>query len=269
MKCWLASFPRYGNTFFRNILFYVYGVKSSSCHWSTKKSALKSFDRYDVVKAHLLPDELVPGNPDIPAIYLVRDARDSLLSLAHHRSDIVLQVSDFSTNLYEATVAWQNSFFGGWSYNVNSWLESASGVIRFEDLIRDEKAVFKQVEQVIPLPKANWENLPSFKEMKFGNPRYHGQVLKKFFRKGKSGSWKYEMSQEKLELFWHFHGDTMERLGYRRASALVPQNPLMDSAAIAKMKPSVSKEVKSFSKQKNAAYSLTVIYYLQVPTALY
>lgn len=250
MKCWLASFPRSGNTFFRNILYYVYGIDSSSCHWSAKQSAKNHYDQYDVVKAHLLPEELVPDNPDIPAIYLVRDGRDSLLSLAHHRSDIVLRGSKFSTNLYEATVAEHNSYFGGWSHNVTSWLERASIVIRFEDLIRDKKSVFKQVEQLIPLPKANWEKLPSFKEMKFGSPKYDGQIPKKFFRKGKPGSWKDEMSQEQLELFWHFHGDTMERLGYNRTPALIPQNPLLDSIAIAKMKPAVSKEVKSFSNQK-------------------
>jgi glycosyltransferase involved in cell wall biosynthesis len=225
-------------------------VESSSCHWSAKRSAQKHYDQYDVVKAHLLPEELVPDDPDIPAIYLVRDGRDSLVSVANHRADIVSPGSDFSTNLYEAIVAQQNSYFGGWSHNVTAWLDRATTVIRYEDLIKDQKGVFKRVEQLLQLPKADWDNLPNFKEMKFGNPKYGGKKTNKFFRKGKSGSWKDEMSQEQLELFWHFHGDTMERLGYSRTPALVPQNPLMDSVAIAKMKTSVSKEVKSFSNQK-------------------
>ena len=235
MKCWLASFPRSGNTFFRNILYYVYGIESSSCHWSTKRSAKKHYDQYDVVKAHLLPEELVPNSPDIPAIYLVRDGRDSLVSIAHHRSDIVSPGSDFSTNLYEAITAEKHSFFGGWSHNVTTWLDRATIVIRYEDLIKDQKGVFKRVEQLLPLPKADWGNLPNFKEMKFGNPKYGGKKPRKFFRKGKSGSWQDEMSQEQLDLFWHFHGDTMERLGYSRVPSVVPQNRLIDSTAMAKM----------------------------------
>lgn len=235
MKCWLASFPRSGNTFFRNILYYVYGIESSSWHKEPNKSVKEGYDQYDFIKTHLLPDKIVPKDPKIPAIYLVRDGRDSLVSLAHHRSDIVSPGSDFSTNLYEAITAEKKSFFGGWSHNITAWLERATVVIRYEDLIKDQKGVFKRVEQIIPLPQASWDNLPNFKEMKFGKPKYGGKKPKKFFRKGKSGSWQDEMSQEQLELFWHFHGDTMERLGYSRVPSVVPQNRLLDSTAMAKM----------------------------------
>lgn len=261
MKCWLASFPRSGNTFFRNILFYVYGVESSSWHKELNKSVNSDYDKYDFVKTHLRPFEILPNDPTIPAIYLVRDGRDSLLSMAHHRSDIVQPGSDFNMNLYEAIVADGGSHFGGWSINVTEWLERATLVIRYEDLAQDPKRVFKRVECLIDLPEPNWDNLPTFKEMKFGDPKYGGRKSQKFFRKGKSGSWREEMTTDQLDLFWHFHKDTMERLGYANINPTVPQNQLLDSAVIDKMGTSEiqSNQISSRNEKKSILIDCTLL----------
>jgi len=247
MKCWLASFPRSGNTYFRNILYYVYGVESSTWHKESRYPVDKNYDQFDFVKTHLLPSELEPNDSTIPAIYLVRDGRDALVSIAHHRSDIVQPGSDFSQNLNEAIIAAGGSFFGGWSHNVNAWLQRANIVIKFEDLIEDPKQVFQRVETLIDLPAPNWCKLPNFEELKFGKPKYGGQTTSKkinispeefsdkFFRKGKSGGWKGDMSSAHLDLFWHFHSDVMDRMGYSGSPVNIPQNRLLDSVAIHKL----------------------------------
>nr|MBS0037460.1 glycosyltransferase [Saprospiraceae bacterium] len=247
MKCWIASFPRSGNTFFRNILYYVYGLESSTWHRESTYPVDENYDRFPFVKTHLLPRDLVPSDENIPAIYLVRDGRDAMVSIAHHRKDIVHPGSDFTDNLREAIVAAEGSFFGGWSRNANEWIERADLIIKYEDLIRDPRSVFRRVESLIDLPEANWDNLPDFKSMKFGNPKYGGQTTsktinispeefsKKFFRKGVAGSWKKEISTDLLDLFNGLHGETMERLGYSKGPEGVGQNQLLDYCAMKKL----------------------------------
>ena len=110
MDCWIASFPRSGNTYFRNILFYVYGIESSTWHNETAYPVDENYDSYRFVKTHLLPKDLFPADPSIPAIYLVRDGRDAVVSIAHHRRDLVNPGSDFLLNLEEAIVAAEGSF---------------------------------------------------------------------------------------------------------------------------------------------------------------
>ncbi len=247
MDCWIASFPRSGNTYFRNILYYVYGIESSTWHKETAYPVDENYNNYRFVKTHLLPGDLIPADQNIPAIYLVRDGRDAVVSIAHHRKDLVKPGSDFNLNLQEAIVAGEGSFFGGWSKNAEEWIQRANLIIRFEDLISDPVSVFKRVEKLISLPTANWNNLPSFKELKSGKPKYGGiskisdpkfnpdEFAEKFFRKGTSGGWKEEMSPFFQDLFWSFHGDTMERLGYATYSGSVSQNPALDYRVMQKM----------------------------------
>jgi glycosyltransferase involved in cell wall biosynthesis len=247
MKCWIASFPRSGNTYFRNILYYVYGLESSTWHKETAYPVDEKYSEFAFVKTHLRPGDLIPTDPKIPAIYLVRDGRDAMVSIAHHRSDIVAPGSDFYTNLKEAILAAEGSFFGGWSTNVNEWIERAQLIIPYEALIENPKKVFEKVEQWVEMPPARWENLPDFTAMKFGKPHYGGQTTsknvhidpsifaQKFFRKGKAGGWKEEMPKELQDLFHRIHGDTLERMGYAMEISPMPQNPVLDHLALQKL----------------------------------
>ncbi len=248
MDCWIASFPRSGNTYFRNILYFVYGIESSTWHNETSYPVDKDYNLFRFVKTHMLPGELLPDDATIPAIYLVRDGRDAILSIAHHRKDIVKPGSDFNANLLEAIVAEEGSFFGGWSRNAAEWIERADLIIRYEDLVANPLAVFERVNKLIHLPKPNWNNLPSFEEMKSGKAMYGGtsKVAKKpnfniedfagkFFRKGKSGGWKEEMTPEVQDLFWNHHGSMMERLGYETYKNSIGQNITLDYVVMRKM----------------------------------
>jgi len=255
MDCWIASFPRSGNTYFRNILYFVYGIESSTWHEEEAYPVDENYDAYKFVKTHLLPSKLVPSNPKIPAIYLVRDGRDAVLSIAHHRKDIVKPGSDLKTNILEAIVAEQGSFFGGWSRNVSEWIERADLIIRYEDLVKEPKKIFERVNKLIPLPPPNWDKLPSFQEMKSGKAMYGGankmanrpdidigDFANKFFRQGKSGGWKEEMTPEMQDLFWNHHGNMMERLGYATFKNSVGQNPVLDHLVMKKLGLPVTQE---------------------------
>lgn len=240
IRCWIASFPRSGNTYFRNILYYVYGIESGTWHRETAFPVDDDYDTFPFVKTHLLPHEVVPDDPSIRAICLVRDGRDCMVSIAHQRRDLVAPGSDLVENMREAIVAAEGSFFGGWSENIKAWIQRADLIIRYEDLIEDPKKQFERVEKLLGLPTGNWNNLPTFEELKSGKARYGSAARRrdasidpvhfagKFFRKGKPGDWKEEMSAELQDLFWNYHGEMMEALGYEAHTPTVPQNQVLD-----------------------------------------
>ena len=223
---WLASFPRSGNTFFRNVLYEVYGIASSTYHRDPNRIHDNNFNQYKVVKTHLLPENLPAEFRDCPSVYIIRDGRDSLVSIAHHRKDIVAPGSDFYNNLLEAILAQGGSFFGGWSENVRQWTAKADIVIRFEDLISNPVREVEKLRSIIELPPADLTKVPTFEKLKFGKPQYGGgkgvrfnaDRVKLHFRKGKVGSWKDELPKDLEKLLWAQHGATLKEWGYETSS---------------------------------------------------
>jgi glycosyltransferase involved in cell wall biosynthesis len=223
---WLASFPRSGNTFFRNILFEVYGIESSTYHKEGEYPVDPNYTEFQVVKTHLQPGDIEPSDRRIPAVYLVRDGRDSIVSISHHRKDIVAPGSDYRQNMLDAIWALEGSFFGGWSRNAQEWIERADIVIRYEDLVEDPIGQVERLRAIMDLPEPNVDKLPTFQKLKSGEAQYGSksrqnvneqerqQFAKKFFRRGKSGAWKDEMPADMHRLFWENHGEMMNRLGY-------------------------------------------------------
>ncbi len=215
----LASFPRSGNTFLRNILFEAFGLESSTYHHDPGRPLDPNYHLYPIVKTHLLPHQLPAEIRNRPVVYIVRDGRDAVVSLAHHRSDIVEPGSDFENNLIEAILAQEGSYFGGWSENVKAWSIQADLILRFEDLIHDPMHEVLKLESLLDLPEPDPAKMPTFQQLKFGNPKYggtfmHRQVAEQNFRKGQSGSWKEEMSPKIHRLFMARHGQLLMELHY-------------------------------------------------------
>jgi hypothetical protein len=230
---WLASFPRSGNTFVRNILYDVYGIESSAFHRNPEIKFNADYASFPVVKTHLPPEQLEPADKAIRSVYLVRDGRDCVVSLAHQRSDLIAPGSDFQKNLEDAIRARGGSFFGGWSANVEAWLKRADLIIRFEDLIKRPIAIMEKLRYIIDLPRPDIERLPSFEKLRGGESRYgrgnkeNVDYAKLFFRRGKPGGWQDDMDAKTHDLFWASNGSVMEQLGYHRsgeiAASLRPQ----------------------------------------------
>lgn len=227
-KVWLASFPRSGNTFFRNILFHVYGIESIE----NEDRPNTSVNSTVFIKTHDLPFLLKTYSKKDQVIYLVRDGRDSICSLANHRKNLIDVNSELDKNYEDATKAENGSFFGGWNLNCQFWLQESPVLIRFEDLIADPKKEFAKIEQVIDLPQSNWENLPTFEKQKNAEAQY-GSFLnedptkdrsQKFFRKGAVGGWKEELPVHLQKLFWSGASETMEALGYMADGTVKPIN---------------------------------------------
>lgn len=248
----LASFPRSGNTYLRNILYDVYGVFSwnniDKFHQAFERIAsiqemaryrelpekrknklneLKYKTRFFIVKTHELPKKILPEcDPDAKIVYLIRDGRDALVSIAHHRKDIIEPGTDYVRNLKEAIIAARNSYFGGWSENVREWTKIADVVIRFEALVEEPLETVERLRGIIDLPLPDTRNIPTFDSQRQGKSHFGGSARvhrsvedkkifnNKFFRSGKTGGWRNEMPAELHQLFWKKHGKVSEELGY-------------------------------------------------------
>jgi len=237
---WIASFPRSGNTFVRNILFEVYGLSSSEFHREADYHLDMEYTSHPFVKTHLLPGQLDPGDPSIKSVYLVRDGRDAMVSIAHQRSDIVAPGSDFLENLQAAIYAEKDTFFGGWSRNVNEWIRHADLILRYEDLLADPINQIERLRTIMDLPEPDPSKIPTFEQLKSGNAAYGARkswgysddeskkLAEKAFRKGVSKSWKSEMPDELHDLFWTYHGPCMEKLGYTKEGELTIPDPELE-----------------------------------------
>ncbi len=217
----LVSYPRSGNTFLRNVLFEVYGIASST-YLTDGHGPDQGWESSSVVKTHHLPQELPQNLLDRKVVLLVRDGRDSVVSFAHHRKDVIAHNSSFVQNLDEVIYAAEGSHFGGWSKHTQAWMQRADVVIYFEDLIQNPIEACEKLRSFMELPEAKRNQLPTFFDLKFGEPEYGSgkyidskNLAPSWFRKGKVNAWKDEMSETQQVLFWHLHGEMMEQIGYR------------------------------------------------------
>lgn len=225
MLVWVASYPRSGNTFLRVLLKHLYGHSTYSVYGDpvlremgadeavghetlmTPIDELKTSEEIVFVKTHELPDD------DSPALYLVRDGRDAVVSHARYRLSFVKPINlpgggDFKAVLKD--VITNEEHFGGWGRHVTSWTKRGNlSTVRFEDLVADPIATLARgVDDLgLSLERIAGE-APSFEELHSKWPR--------FFRKGQSGSWREEMPWRLHRIFWKRHGHAMRLLGYQR-----------------------------------------------------
>jgi Sulfotransferase domain len=225
MRVWLASYPRSGNTFFRIILSYRYGLPSDG--HVTPRESWKDLRRIDVricpladpdapqfVKTHELP-----GSDSDPAIYLVRDGRDALVSYAHfslvrHQG---LAPGAITPELFQKTlrdlILEQRSDYGTWSRNVDTWtVRPNTVVIKYENLIADPLGTAERALASLGIPlQPVSDNIPTFDELR--------AIDSSFFRRGTPGGHRDDLPPALRYLFWEHNAATMTRLGYGRNTA--------------------------------------------------
>lgn len=264
MIVWLASYPRSGSTFCRLMLHRMYGThtyaKSSDNFFLAQGMGEtvgvaplpRHFDDLDrdeaihFVKTHDLPTD------NRPAIYLVRDGRDSIVSytrflIFHARNSArplhpfkrALGLFDMRTVMWhlvlpsrgqagwEARLRHPRTFIrtlkhpdrrhGGWGAHVNAWQtrDAPTSTIYFAHLIKNPVGAIAHAMETlgIPLRMTNTEP-PTFEELHNRWPN--------FFRRGKVGAWRDEMPADIHEAFWHYHGDAMRQMGFDHNGLATP-----------------------------------------------
>jgi hypothetical protein len=228
---WLASFPRSGNTLVRVLLRGLYGWQSSALYDESGGSMISELGLAPngqpptesmlqeargaaapyFLKTHELPQDRSP------ALYVVRDGRDTLVSYAHFiRTYEPHMAQEYSFDEVLQLLIESTEHFGGWSGHIEAWRARTGSArtewVRYEDLLREPVTTLREALQGLGIATPVATNAPyTFSEL---NLRWPG-----FFRSGVAGSWVREMSDELHDLFWMHHGETMEWLGYPRYMA--------------------------------------------------
>jgi glycosyltransferase involved in cell wall biosynthesis len=229
---WIASYPRSGNSFLRVVLKAAFGIPSDSVYsdkldigWGSLRDVREGLspgrslaDMADGADLCALKTHDLPGDDGYPALYVVRDGRDALVSYAHYALEIVEKNAAPPQAAFLSllrTLVSTDVHFGGWARHVDAWgSRKATHVIRFEDLIRDPIAIVGRALASLGLhPQSTVSRVPSFAELREKAPE--------FFRNGLVGGYREEMPESLEELFCSRSAGAMRRHGYSGAKRQV------------------------------------------------
>lgn len=170
-----------------------------------------------VIKTHELP----PADA-CPAILLVRDGRDAMISYAHFIQDYQLVHRPLLIRQWERVAYGLSPFeqilqrvitgeYADWTSHYRAWSRQTHSrrmaVVNYEDLIANPAAVCERALADVGFNCTPGSGEPpDFATLHAADPR--------FFRAGKSGQWRTEMRAELEALFWRLHRTGMEAAGY-------------------------------------------------------
>jgi hypothetical protein len=220
MVIWIASYPRSGNRFFRWVARYRYGLPERT-KYAAPPETDPTYHRVRTMEQVVASDEPVmlktherPDADDFPAVYVLRDGRDAMVSYTHFALTITKQLPPeavtpelFRTTLRDLLLE-DRAVYGSWAENALAWEKRpATVMVRYEDMVLDPGGV---VDRALAgagcrVPRVN-DGVPTFDSMKKENDR--------LVRRGQPGSWKDEFPPELLPLFWKRNGAAMRRFGY-------------------------------------------------------
>jgi aryl sulfotransferase len=191
---------------------------------------MKIHDAYTCV-AHNAP--LVPAEATGGALYFVRNPLDIAISFAHHNgSDYDAAIAGMANDAF--------AFCGrpdrlheqlrqkllSWSGHVLSWVDSTPfpvHVLRYEDMKARPMETFTGAVRFVGFPHTERQvrkalEFSSFDVMQRQEEvegfRERSPVADRFFRKGKIGSWREELSEEQAQRVVRDHREVMRRFGY-------------------------------------------------------
>ena len=172
----------------------------------------------------------------IGVIHIVRDPRDVLVSYSHHQNtsheDILQKMK--SMNNFEKTNDFKDrTLLTSWNNHYNSWRSFPKNnlLIKYEDLSKDPLKYFtnivKHLNQIYGSKIDNKRIEESIEQVKFENLQkveardtfYENPVEnidrgKNFFRKGKIGQWREDLSKETLTKIENEFSKEMREIGY-------------------------------------------------------
>ena len=225
----IVSFPRSGSTWVRFMLanlivgsdrplgFETMEEHVPDLHTPGIEDILRKMPPGRLLKSHSLYDQQYKR-----VVYLVRDGRDTMVSYYHYHCPHNLQAT-FIDFLRIHHVIWP----GAWHRHVESWLDHKDGLslllVRYEDLLTDPDDQLRRIADFAALPadqeriaqavrNCEFATLQKIETEKGGfrtdNPGF------RFFRTGRSGTWKEYFGPEHKELFKRLANPTLLRLGY-------------------------------------------------------
>jgi len=283
MFIWLASYPKSGNTLVRSLLASYFFSKDGVYNFDLIKNILqfptsKLFQNIDIditnekevianyiraqqsinkkdstqfLKTHsylfnIENNAFTDLNNSLGVIYIVRDPRNVVTSLANHSSISIEESANylidkwyFGVNLNNFNDAMRTRLYTGtWATNYKSWQSFKSQgrylLIKYEDLTnKKEEILIKMLKFIYKLNKKNFEldkiklknviDTTSFERMKalenefgFNESKTEKMTGKKipFFNLGKKNDWKKIISLEIKDKIENAFKEEMKELGY-------------------------------------------------------
>lgn len=176
---------------------------------------------------------LIPAEASKCAIYFIRNPLDVAVSFAYHSNiDFNASIRNMNNNNY--SFCSKNDRLHNqlrqklltWSNHVKSWTEQKEIpvlVVRYEDMIDNTFKEFKKIVDFIGIETNDKKiekaiNFSSFSELQKQEEQFgfneKAPKSEKFFRKGKVGSWKEELTKEQVEKIIENHQIVMKKFGY-------------------------------------------------------
>lgn len=159
---------------------------------------MRQSDRLFFVKTHDYPED------NSKAIYILRDGRASIVSFRHY-------LKDFTNREYSLTeLIWDFVHYGSWGSHLDVWNplnRPNTLLIKYEQLLTDPDEGIKKISDFLGLkPIRPWKN----------DFDYFHEINPQFFREGDTSKSVKELRKDDLDIFWLFHGDWMDTLGYTK-----------------------------------------------------
>jgi len=177
---------------------------------------------------------IFPAEATVGAVYMVRDPRDVVVSLASHAGltidDTIAFMGEAGRTVSKATRSLPMQLaqqIGSWSENVESWLDRGPCppiVVRYEEMRRDMASVLHRVTAAIALPAppsaiAAAVDATDFTVLRAQEAQVGFSEVptpgRQFFRSGTVGGWQSTLSAAQRARIERDHGQVMARLGYR------------------------------------------------------
>ena len=188
---------------------------------------------HDAYTYNLAGEPIIPESATKGVLYFIRNPLDVAVSFAHHSSTTIDKMIDsmnsmkhsFCSRAYKQSNQLRQKLLS-WSAHVISWTEEAPlpvHVVRYEDMVYRPEATFAAAASFAGLTYSD-EQIQ--KAIRFSNIlELQKQELKKgfkekapgassFFRKGTTGGWQFELTQEQSEKIIEQHFKVMRKFGY-------------------------------------------------------
>ncbi len=174
---------------------------------------------------------LIPPTLTDRALYLLRDPRDVVVSLADHMGVSIDEAIAQMVNeqIFLSRNIKLNQLISSWSLNVRSWMRKMDKMpifcLRYEDLSADPVQWFKKVLEFFQVDFDPWRfqkalDLTTFEALRQAEDQngYQTKSIKqsRFFRKGIVGGWSDVLTIDQVQRIEADHGKVMKTTGYDR-----------------------------------------------------
>jgi len=174
----IDSFP--SSKFFRNYEDKFEKPEDTSKYWIKEQEKINSLNKIFFLKTHnalckINGNKFTDQNNTLAAIYIVRDPRNVITSIANHYQITTQNAFDFMKDKNRGIIEREGNRYTGfqplfsWDLHLKSWTENTlypSLIIKYEDLIIDTASVFKKVLEFIKKISNSKNNIDKQKLLK-------------------------------------------------------------------------------------------------------